>query len=124
MRRTWQHDLIAEIFKYVDRPLTVDDILRAASQSGRALSTSTAYRCIRLLIRSGRIVTVDWPGGPVRYELAGKEHHHHFTCTSCGSVYDIHDGEDIRVAVPARFKISRLDITMFGVCAACRDRSE
>jgi Fur family ferric uptake transcriptional regulator len=81
---------------------------------------ATVYRTLNALLEQQRIVPVDLPGEPPRYEKADLPHHHHFRCDACGRVYDL-DGCALRqpVRLPAGFQALRHDLTVYGLCAGC-----
>ena len=119
-RATRQREAIFEAFAAADRPLAPGEILTHASRRVRGLGMATVYRTIKGALGQRRLVRVDIPGEPPRYELAGKKHHHHFSCTACGKVYEIHDcpGE-LRFMTPRGFEFHSHELVLFGRCAVC-----
>ena len=56
-----------------------------------------------------------------RYESAGHAHHHHFQCEACGRVFDVHACPgDLSSMAPAGFQVSHHELTLYGLCADCR----
>ena len=55
-----------------------------------ALAIATVYRNLKLLVDAAEIVAVTLPGESPRYEPARHAHHHHFQCTTCKRVFDVH----------------------------------
>jgi Fur family transcriptional regulator, ferric uptake regulator len=119
-RNTRQRRAIREVVERAGRPLSTDEILAAAQASLPALGRATVYRSIRALLDEGWLTAVDVPGRSSLYELAGKEHHHHFECSDCKRVYEL-DGcaSEVRGELPAGFVTTGHDVTIYGVCAAC-----
>ena len=84
------------------------------------LGIATVYRAIKQLLDDGFLSQVDLPGEPPRYEVAGKEHHHHFRCPSCKKVYDLDQCTDsFKQHLPRGFKLDGHELYLFGRCAAC-----
>jgi Fur family transcriptional regulator, ferric uptake regulator len=119
-RSTRQRRNIRAVFEAADRPLSVDEVLSAAKRGRHKVSLSTVYRFVRSLVDEGWLAVIEMPGLGTFYELAGKAHHHHFSCLACGRVYELNDCVSIReFALPKGFKAVSHDITVAGACAAC-----
>lgn len=120
IRNTKQRDALAAVFEDAERPLSVDELFEAASRRVEGLGIATAYRAVAALLEDGRIEAVEIPGEPVRYERAGKGHHHHFQCERCERVFDVAGCLDnLRKLTPPRFRVRQHALTLYGVCAAC-----
>lgn len=119
-RKTKQRDALREVFAHAEGPLSVPDLLAAASKHVDGLGIATVYRTVGSFLEEGWIQAVEIPGEPARYERAGKAHHHHFQCESCARVFDIAGCMDnLKKLVPPKFQIKAHDVTLYGVCAAC-----
>ena len=119
-RQTPQRDAIRSLFTPDGDPLSPQELLEQASRDVPKLSIETVYRTIRSLEELGEIVPVELPGEPARYELAGKDHHHHFVCESCGRVFDVDACPgNLAHMTPDGFKLTRHDITLYGLCGQC-----
>lgn len=119
-RNTRQKTAIRETFEGANRPLSLDEALGAAQQLHPTLGIATLYRNIQTLVQEGWLQPVDVPGDSTRYELAGKEHHHHFQCNECGKLYDIKGciARD-RPKLPKGFRVSGHEFFVYGTCATC-----
>lgn len=121
-RRTRQRDLIVEIVRDAQGPLTVPEILARAQESLPNLGVATVYRTVKLLHEAGDVQTVILPTGETRYEPVGRGHHHHFHCRVCDEVFDL---EDCPVVFPkdqevARgFRVESHELTFYGTCPSC-----
>lgn len=123
-RATPQREAIRSLFTEDGRPLTPAEILELASETIPSLSQATVYRTLRALEESGIIVAVEFPGEPARYELAGKDHHHHFRCESCGRAFEAHGcAGNLSAMAPEGFVVKRHEITLYGLCASCAKAS-
>lgn len=119
-RKTQQRSAIREAIEAADRPLSPQEILDAAQSQVPGLGIATVYRSVRALVDDGWLQAVDLPGVPSRYEVADKDHHHHFHCRSCDSVFDIEDCPgSLNDLAPQGFQLESHEIILYGLCAGC-----
>jgi Fur family ferric uptake transcriptional regulator len=118
-RNTRQKQAIREAFERAGRPLSTDEVHGEAARHSRGLGMATVYRSIRSLLEDGWLSVVEVPGRTPLYEIAGKGHHHHFSCTSCERVYELEGCASVNAKLPRGFTVSRHDLTLYGTCAAC-----
>jgi Fur family transcriptional regulator, ferric uptake regulator len=119
-RKTKQRDALTEILQRSDRPLSVDELLEAASKRVDGLGVATVYRTVNALLENGWIEAVEIPGEPTRYERSDRGHHHHFQCERCDRVFDIAGCLDnVRKLAPPKFRVRDHAVTLYGVCASC-----
>lgn len=119
-RNTRQKEAIRTAFLKADRPLSPDEALAFAQKQVDALSIATVYRNISSLVEDKWLTTVEVPGDSTRYEVAGKAHHHHFQCNSCGTVHELEGCDmDAKPKLPRGFKYTGHDMFVYGVCSAC-----
>ena len=123
-RRTRQRDAVLAALERADRPLSPREILGAAGQGLPALGIATVYRHLAALLADGALREVVLPGESSRYELAGKEHHHHFCCRNCAAVFELADcpGNFERLAPPG-FLVEEHELYLMGLCASCQEGS-
>ena len=120
-RSTRQRDAIFAAFADAGRPLTPQELLSAAQSQVPGLGIATVYRNIKALVDAGDLVTVPLPGQAARYEPAGHGHHHHFHCTLCDRVFEVHGCPgDMKRLAPRGFKVEAHELTLIGHCADCR----
>lgn len=119
-RQTKQKRAIRSAFENEGRPLSTSEAFEAAQNIIDGLGIATVYRSIRSFLDDGWLTPIDVPGKGILYELAGKEHHHHFSCTTCHRVFEL-DGCEVNaiVPLPRGFSASGHDVTIFGRCAEC-----
>ncbi len=119
-RNTQQKEAIREAFEQNNRPLSPDEVLALAGKRVKRLSIATVYRNINTLVEDAALVRVEVPGEASRYELAGKEHHHHFQCDGCGKVFEL-DGCSVEMPgqLPSGFHSTRHEVFFYGSCPAC-----
>lgn len=120
VRKTNQKTAIRRVFEEDDRPLTPQEVLDAARAYVPGLGIATVYRSLKALQQEGYLTAVAIPEGPPRYEMAGKAHHHHFHCRTCGRVYEIHAcSGDMKGLTPKGFTLEDHEIVLYGQCAGC-----
>lgn len=123
-RRTTQRDAIIAVIREARRPLTVQEIHELASAKTSSVGIATVYRALKLLLKKGEIKTVALPDSETRYELKDLDHHHHFQCLSCESVFDI---EHCPITVPEGttfpdgFRLEGHEVTLYGTCPGCNE---
>ena len=119
-RDTAQRRAIRKAFSALNRPLSPQEILEAAQVQVPNMGLATVYRTVKSLTESRDLIVVDVPGEPQRYELAGKEHHHHFSCRQCGRMFEM-DGcpGDLERLVPRGFTMEDHEVYIYGRCREC-----
>ena len=120
-RSTRQRVAIRDTIASAARPLLPQEVLQLAQVQVPELGIATVYRNLKQLVDEAVLRTVLLPGENPRFELAGGGHHHHFQCTHCSRVFDVHGcpGNLARLA-PAGFTVEDHDLTLYGHCTDCR----
>ena len=120
-RNTQQGSLILEVIKSAKRPLTPLEIHQRASNSNPRIGIATTYRHLKALAEKNRVVGVDYPGQPPRYEWADGEDKVHFACRSCDKLFALKDTtEEIPPAkVPKGFTVQGFEVMLYGICPKC-----
>jgi len=121
-RNTKQLEAIQGVIDNAGRPLSIEEILEAASRDVPSLGLRTVYRTIRRLQDDGVVANVSVPGAADRYEPAhvASKHHHHFHCRVCDRFYDVEGCPGgLNSMLPAGFELESHELTLSGRCAAC-----
>ncbi len=119
-RKTEQREAVRRALVEANRPLSAQEVLDESRQHVARLGIATVYRTLRLLTGEKRLVRVTLPGEPHRYEVAGKEHHHHFHCRTCNRVFEVPEcASDVRRMTPAGFELDGHDVVLYGKCDEC-----
>lgn len=120
-RSTRQRSAIRAAIEQAQRPLLPQEVLAAAQAEVPGLGIATVYRNLKALLDEGEVKLVALPGENPRYEAVGHGHHHHFQCTACERVFDVHacPGDLSRLA-PAGFTVEDHELTLYGRCRECQ----
>lgn len=120
MRRTRQRAAIREAFESAGRPLGPEECLALARRAVPGLGLATVYRNVKQLVAAGWLRTVELPGSADRYEVAGKDHHHHFHCRRCDALFEVDSCPGgLQAMAPGGFRVERHEVILYGVCDGC-----
>jgi Fur family ferric uptake transcriptional regulator len=120
-RKTRQKAAIRGVFEAHDRPLSPQEVLDFAQTEVAGLGIATVYRNLKALVQEGWLTPVEMPGGAVLYEMAGKNHHHHFQCDRCHRVFEVNGCVSaVNRLAGSGFKVQRHELILYGICPACR----
>jgi Fur family transcriptional regulator, ferric uptake regulator len=121
-RKTNQRNAIQEVFRKIDRPLGINEILENGRRTVESLNQATVYRNLKILVENGWLKKINTPKQDVRYERAGKEHHHHFQCRFCDRLFEISGcAFNEQSATPPGFITEGHEVYLYGICSSCRD---
>lgn len=119
-RNTKQKAALRAAFEAMGRPLSAEEALEAAAAEVPGLGIATVYRLIRAGLEEEWLKAVEIPGQAPRYELSGKDHHHHFQCRACDRVFELEGCPgDFKKLVPKGFTLEDHEIMLFGKCVEC-----
>jgi len=121
-RTTRQKTAIQAAIESAQRPLSAQEILEQASLQVTQLGIATVYRNLKSLVLEEKVQVVTLPGENPRYEsnAIANHHHHHFQCTNCQRVFDVHDCPgDLKRMAPQGFVVEHHELTLYGRCADC-----
>lgn len=122
-RNTRQKTAIRDAFEEAGRPLSTGEVLDLAQSKVDGLGIATVYRNVKSLVDEGWLATVELPGETPRYEVAGKDHHHHFQCESCGRVFELHGClPGLDKLAETGFSVKRHELVLYGSCPECNGK--
>jgi len=119
-RQTRQRKAMHRVLGEAPRPMSAAELLSATRRTVKSIGIATIYRHLGTMVRAGLVVAVKLPGDGVRYEAAGKKHHHHFVCGTCGGVFEVPGcAPGLRGLAPAGFSVDRHEVILYGHCSEC-----
>jgi Fur family ferric uptake transcriptional regulator len=119
-RQTRQRQLIEAVLSEAKHPLLPKEVLNEAKKSLPKLGIATVFRTLKKMVDDGEIKIVNLPGDSPRYERSDLDHHHHFKCNQCDSVFEINGCPGkLESLLPKGFQLTNHEITLFGRCADC-----
>lgn len=107
-----------------DYPLTAQEIHNKLKKRKMSIDLASVYRSLELFTTMGQIRALDLGDGKKRYELTNESnHHHHFSCSTCGLIKDISfSAEETMIddfQKHSNFTVTSHSIELSGVCADC-----
>ncbi len=102
---------------------TAETVYAGLRRGMRGLSLATVYRILESLEHEGFVRRVSTTAGVGRFD-ARLSSHQHLVCRKCGRMADTELEALEQLSLPRRgpagFVFERLDISIIGICAACR----
>jgi Fur family ferric uptake transcriptional regulator len=119
-KNTPQRKAIVQVFMTCPQPLRIGEILQKAREVIPSVDQATVYRNIKRLVEQGWLLKITHPLAGTMYERSGKEHHHHFYCRKCDSVFELPGCgiNDEHVAL-AGMTVEDHEVFFYGVCHGC-----
>jgi len=114
---------VVELLSHERCAVTALEVDRRLAAVGRA----SVYRTLEQLERLRLVQRVDIGGDAAGYErLDPDEHHHHFVCEDCGTLFPF-SNEELERAIETigrrtDFNVAAHDVVLRGSCAACSER--
>lgn len=119
-RKTKQRDAILNLLKKEDRPLSIEEILKGATEEIPDINLSTVYRNLKSLLDEKILSAVALPGNKTRYEVRSQDHRHYFLCDLCDSLFNVFVcPKGLLDMVPRGFSLRGHSITLNGFCDNC-----
>lgn len=123
-RTTNQQRTVLAVLNEAPGPLTAHEVFDRARASLKGIGLATVYRNLGSLESKGEIVSVHLPQDPVRFEPAGRQHHHHFRCKECLTVFELRDDCPVPglegTTLPGGLKVTGHELLLLGICSACQ----
>lgn len=124
LKSTGQRDDIARVFFELGRHISAEELYAEVRKVNPHVGYATIYRTLRLLKECELVYERHFADGQARYEAAGKHHHDHFICDSCGKIIEFQN-EDIerlqaRVARELGVELTHHKVELYGLCVECR----
>lgn len=123
-RMSVQRALIAAVVCAHAGAFTAEELHSAVSRTTPGIGLATIYRALAAMQAAGSVTAVGQRDGSVLLARCDRhDHHHHLVCTVCGSVVGVDcplGAEALASAERAGHRVTRHEITLYGLCAACR----
>lgn len=119
-----QREEIIKVIKESYNHPTAEDIYMTVKAKDPAVSRSTVYRNLGLLVENNIINKISMQVGPDRFDYI-REPHNHAICTKCGKIFDFEynfEYEKIKESVLGQtgIEISTWGIAIEGICNSCK----
>jgi Fur family ferric uptake transcriptional regulator len=126
LKHSAARDVVVEAFLEAGTHVSIEQLLERARAREPAISYSTVYRTLRLLVDQGLAAERDFGGAQALFEPTGTRHHDHLVCLSCGKVQEFeHAGIEKLQEKAARrlgFEITSHRLELYGRCSSCAAR--
>jgi Fur family transcriptional regulator, ferric uptake regulator len=115
---------VLNLLEKTEQPIDVNTIINFVNDEGIKTDPATVFRIMNMFAAKGIVLPIQFQEGKTRYELAGKEHHHHLVCENCGKIEDV-----LSQTIPAlekeiqsehKFLVKRHSLEFFGLCEDCQ----
>jgi Fe2+ or Zn2+ uptake regulation protein len=126
-RVTMPRLLVHRFLRARDRHVTAEQLYAELAEQMPSLSAATVYETLDLLDELGLIRRVSTPRGATTFDSRVEEHHH-LICRICGRMEDldaeVDTGAAENAARAAGFAPAFAQLTVSGVCSACRGAAQ
>ena len=107
--------------------MSAEDLYKALQDSGEDIALATVYRVVTQFEAAGLVNRHHFEGGNSVFEVNEGRHHDHIVCVKCGRVDEFVDevieNRQAAIASKLNYEMTDHDLHIYGICAACRDRS-
>lgn len=122
IRITPQRQEMISILKDEKRHLTVEEIYQELEKHYSSVSITTVYNNLKLFIKLGLVMEMQFGEGLSKFEWIDKEHYH-IICTSCGKIEDFYYPPLKEIEAFAqdlcKFNINNHHLQFYGICSDC-----
>jgi Fur family ferric uptake transcriptional regulator/Fur family peroxide stress response transcriptional regulator len=120
---TKQRQAVLRVIRESDQHLTANEVFENARRILRGISFATVYNSLRYLKNEGLIGEVRFGTDAARYDPR-LTRHDHALCNDCGKLVDLEltipEGLMEEGAERSKFDVESIEITLRGLCPACR----
>lgn len=123
-RLSAQRGAIARAVLAMPGAFTAEELHRSVGRHSPGVGLATAYRALTAMQAAGSLAVVGERDGSALFARCDRhDHHHHLLCTACDRVIAVDcplDPASLEPAATAGHVVTHHDITLYGLCAACR----
>ena len=125
---TKQRNLVFEILKRADNPITAEDIFIKTQKYNTTMNFSTVYRVLNTFMSKGLVrKTILREDDKSVFELNLDEHKHYLICTSCNKMIKISycplQECELKIGENNKFRITGHKLELYGHCEDCTNHS-
>lgn len=122
LSNTVTRQVVFNALSLLEKPVSMNELIHMCSDIDRV----SVYRTINAFEKAGIVnrVNVGWK---YKVELSDnfKEHHHHLTCVSCGTIIDFDEPQNLdeelhKIALSKKFILQNHILELKGVCSKCK----
>lgn len=118
--KTTQQTSIFRVLDTLNRPVTPQELLGAASIESPGLGLATVYRVLKKLVEADRVQKIELAGVPPHYEVQSDKHHHFFVCEDCQRILEITGCPGgFKKFLPEGFTMTSHEVILYGMCRDC-----
>lgn len=121
-RQTKQKQLILEILRHAQAPLTATQLYALAAEQCPTLAKSTVYRNLEAMAEHGELSRGFLESGESFFSLSGAEHRHYMICRDCSRMQHLPTcpmGALDAVTAESDFVATNHVVQVYGYCGAC-----
>lgn len=132
--KTRQKELILAYLKNNNsKHHTVAEICSHIKNNGGCIGTTTVYRYLDRLVKSGQVQKIESAGKATCFQfigdgICGEKKHFHLKCLECGELIHMHcrlvDQLSEHIQSEHNFEIQPLRTTFYGVCSTCNKNTK
>jgi Fur family ferric uptake transcriptional regulator len=115
---------VLEVLGKEQKPLDAGAIIDLLNRSRIYADQATIFRILNVFTDKGITRQINFNEGKSRYELSGRQKHHHLICQDCGDIEDMSDCPIDSLKREIKFKhgfsVKSHSLEFFGICQKCR----
>jgi Fur family transcriptional regulator, ferric uptake regulator len=124
LRATPARIAVMKLLENAKQPIDVATVIDSVNGEGIKTDPATVFRIMNALTEKGIVVQIQFHEDKLRYELAGKIHHHHLVCETCGKIEDVSSqvipALENEIQSKHKFLVKRHSLEFFGLCEDCQ----
>ena len=106
--------------------MSAENVYRKLVEIGKDVGLATVYRVLTQFEAARLVKRHNFDGHSV-FEIDQGEHHDHLVCINCGKVEEFIDevieSRQKSIAKKSKFKMTDHNLTIYGICQSCEERS-
>jgi Fur family ferric uptake transcriptional regulator len=129
LKNTKQRTAILEVLEEAEQPLSAEQIFTSLQNNKVAISLSTVYRALDLMVEKDLVSRIDFAEeGKTLYEKTGGLHKHYLYCLGCNIMLPIkhcplHEYEK-ELQEDTGYDIVGHKLNVYGYCGNCRNHQK